>query len=579
MDLSAFFALGAVAIAVHLFFPKLQADQAVLFLCAALLAMDCGSILVAPYHKLPLLAAGAASGTVFMYLYSRLKRQAFLTAAVRLALTYLAVYLVLLPVWDAIAERRQTSGPERADAPNVLIIIVDALRADHLSAYGYSRRTSPNFDSLATRGALFTSAVAPSSWTLPSHASLLTGRLESEHQAGDTKAFLDDRFPIMSSTFEQMGYRTAAFSGNSYVFSRRAGFGRGFMHFEDGSLVEKLLQTNLGRHLLNQLGLWRMADISLGRQTAQVISRNAFRWITRSHKPFFVVINYFDVHAPYTPSMEYMRRFSSREPLRDQAFWPLDVQLKPQQLQDQIDAYDACILYTDANISQLLNDLQQSGYMDNTVVVITSDHGEAFNEQGFVFHGQSLYWNLIHVPLLIYAPGRVSPSYIQTPVSLLSVPSTLLSLVHGSAKDYPWPSLQRLWDPDPKESEPVRWPVPISELAWISESSRFPSHYGPMKSIVTTSWHYIEGGKLGAELYDCCGLETIDKNRLPTPQGQEMQTRFRAIENATAPFALDAEGQELESVAADKMSGTGQAPQKRDPNHMNEALRALGYLH
>lgn len=579
IDLLAFLALGAVAILISLFVPRIRPDKATLFLCAALFAMDGGSILVAPYHKVALLGAGAVFGSSVTYVYSSLEQKAFLKPAAAVALAYISFYFCLVPVWNAIAEWRLVSGPQRADDPNFLVIIVDALRADHLSAYGYSRQTSPNLDRLASRGVVFDRAVAPSSWTLPSHASLLTGRLESEHHAGDSKAFLDDHLPVISSAFQQMGYRTAAFSGNSWVFDRRLGFGRGFVHFEDGSVVEKLLQTNLGKHLLNQLGRWRLADIALGRQNARVITDHASHWISKSQKPFFVVINYFDVHAPYMPSQEFMRRFSPREPLRGQAFWPLDIHLEPQQLNDQIDAYDACILFTDAEISELLDRLRQGGYLNNTIVVVTSDHGEAFNEEGFIFHGQALYWNLIHVPLVIYAPGRIPPRRIGTPVSLVSLPTTLLDLAHASTKDYPWPSLQPFWQSASSQPQ-QKWPAPVSELDWIGESEIFPSHYGPMRSVVTMAWHYIEGGKLGAELYRCCGTENLEQNLLPTAAGKEVQAFFRSAEAAGSPVALDVNTVQPTRLAAGSLQGAPAPRSKpsRPVNQMNEALRALGYV-
>ena len=142
-----------------------------------------------------------------------------------------------------LREARAVAGlpPADANAPNVLVIVVDTLRADHLSSFGYPRSTSPNIDHTATQGVLFENAISPSSWTFPSHASLLTGRYQYEHGMDkigqmpvlSSEAFSPNGLPTLGEALMKKGYRTGAFSANRTFFTQDLGFGRGFVHFED----------------------------------------------------------------------------------------------------------------------------------------------------------------------------------------------------------------------------------------------------------------------------------------------------------------------------------------------------------
>ena len=164
-------------------------------------------------------------------------------------------YTGVPPVRRALQERRELAAVSGANhAPNVLVIIVDALRADHLSTYGYSRETSPNITKLASQGVLFQNAIAATSWTLPSHASILTGVLPHETGADRPDGSVDQSMPTVAEAFRRRGYRTAAFSANWWFFARRLGFGRGFVHFEDfSSIISAAAQTNLGQRIQNIL--------------------------------------------------------------------------------------------------------------------------------------------------------------------------------------------------------------------------------------------------------------------------------------------------------------------------------------
>jgi hypothetical protein len=309
--------------------------------------------------------------------------------------------------------------PAPSDAPNVLFIVIDTLRADHLSSYGYERLTSPNLDNLAEQGVLFENAFATSSWALPSHASLFTGLYNHEHNVSwkNAHGLTHTPQPTLPEVMQQRGYRTAGFSGNLFWITKGHGFGRGLIRLEDYFYpsLEIVLYTNLGGRL-RKLGLddiLNHMDIngSPSRKWASEINRSVLGWLERDRdKPFFVFINYFDVHDPYKPPQPYRSRFSDMENpggILDGNIGGEDPDLTPEQLQSEMDAYDGSIAYLDQQINSLITEIQNRGMGDNLLVVITSDHGEAFGEHKLLRHGHSLYREEIYVPLIMWQPGKI----------------------------------------------------------------------------------------------------------------------------------------------------------------------------
>src|SRR5262249_52096907 len=197
-------------------------------------------------------------------------------------LTILALWCIfIMPVLRNRSETRALSQlpVSLPGAPNVLLIVVDTLRADHLSVYGYARPTSPNIDRLAGNGLLFRNAVSASSWTLPSHASMLTGLYPHSHGA-EAEDNLGTGFRTLAEALSAEGYRTAGFSANG-TFSRRRGFGRGFIHFEDDfqNLPGMSRETAFGYRLEEILSRLHLLDDKPGRLRAEQINRSALHWI------------------------------------------------------------------------------------------------------------------------------------------------------------------------------------------------------------------------------------------------------------------------------------------------------------
>ena len=300
-------------------------------------------------------------------------------------------------------------GGRETFRPNILLIVMDAARADHFSCYGYQRRTTPNIDRVAAEGLRFSRAIASSSWTLPSHASLFTGLLVYEHGTHRQHAWLLDRFPTLAELLKTRGYRTAGFSNNPQV-DRAHNLDRGFDIFKAvWSDTNKLVRRFLELH-------------------------------DPQKAPFFIFINYMDAHNPYVPPEPHRSSFldpnRSLSPLADSAnYHPLlvnkgQIKLGKPDYDTLLDLYDGSMNYLDARIGELLDYLEDRGLYDSTLVIITSDHGELFGEHGLFTHGVLLYWRLLNIPLIIRHPELVpEPAVRDNPVAIADIFHTLTRLV------------------------------------------------------------------------------------------------------------------------------------------------------
>ncbi|NUQ83852.1 MAG: sulfatase [Anaerolineales bacterium] len=518
-------------------FPRVPVKKIAWFVFVFLAVFDWAFIIL--FGRISLIAILIlAAGSSFQVFNSFLKREAVISLQLQKSLPRLAVVTIALLVaiqgggW--LNERiRISSLPEaNADAPNVIVIVVDTLRADHLSSYGYDRDTSPFMDSLAAEGVRFENAISPSSWTQPVHASMLTGRYTYETQA-ETQP-LDDTYPTIGEVMQASGYRTGGFSANTLFFTRRQGHGRGFMHFEDNyqSVPDAFFNSSLYGYIFDFYGLRKVLNYEgvPTRVLASDINRSVLDWIDRdTNKPFFVFMNYFDVHDPYTPPEPYRSKYASvPNPggLVNGFMERYAPSLTPEQIRSEIDAYDGSISYVDDQIKNLFGELETRSLLENTIVIVLSDHGESFGEHGLLQHSASLYLDEIHVPLIVWNPAYIpAGKTIDAPVSLTSLPSTILSLVNAKDNPFPGPSLATLMFSD---EIPADWPDPISELAKMEGAAEVnPSTHGAMKSVVGAEMQYIHHEAFGEELYNWREDPQETNNLVNDPAAREALSGFR----------------------------------------------------
>ena len=413
--------------------------------------------------------------------------------------------------WGRWSERRAAARLAAAPdgAPNVLLIILDTVRAANLSLYGYGRETTPNLKTFATGGVRFDQAFSAAPWTLPSHASLVTGRWPHELTA-DWVTPLDGQYPTLAEFFTRHGYLTGGFVANVGYVAREFGMARGFSHYQDYPItVATILQSSsIGRKIDRSQQLRKLvrSDQHMVRVPAPTINGGLLDWLDENGKrPFFAMLNYYDAHGPYLPPAPYDRMFDPKgrpnnySALHRYLSRPSPTPPAAAMIEREMAQYDGALAYLDHELGDLFRELERRGMLNNTIVIVTADHGEEFGEHGVFDHGNSLYRPAVHVPLLIVAPGHApAGTRVGAAVTLRDIAHTLAELVTpGESNPFPGMSLSRFWT----DSLPVEDPI----LSEVSKGIRTPKWYpvtkGDMKSVVAESLRYIRDGDGQEELY------------------------------------------------------------------------------
>lgn len=497
-----------------------------------------------PYAAM-VLAAGIA---VELARRSRRHDRAF-TSVVRRAAPWAAAAMVLGLVatrgslWIAERSALAAGASTAAGAPNVLLLILDTVRAEDMGLYGYERATTPEIERVAATGVTFDRALVTAPWTLPSHASMFTG-LPAHELSTDFDRPLDDAPPTLASVLAGRGYATGGFVANPTYASRASGLDRGFASYRDhvvsvGELIDNAFWprrvVEWGRGLLGRQG-------RLVRKTAEDVNRELLDWLPTNGRPFFAFLNYFDAHEPYEPHAPFDTLFFERSP----RFWLIKGWQKErsrQELQEIRAAYDGNIAYIDHHIGQLLRALEARGLRRNTIVVITSDHGEHFGEHGGIMsHANSLYLPLLHVPLVIAWPPQVPAGRrVQSAVTLQDLPATILDLLGEGASagaaggrrgTLPGRSLAAHWNAADSSAAALAGPPLVSSLTYNTFSSPIdPIQKGAMQSLVQGTLHYIRNGDGSEELYDIVADPRERENLVAaTPSDPRLATLRQAMD-------------------------------------------------
>jgi arylsulfatase A-like enzyme len=366
--------------------------------------------------------------------------------------SFAATLAASLVIWAGAAVALGRGGyfhqqpPPAAGLPNVLLVSIDSLRSDHLHSYGYKRETSPTIDSLAADGARFKTVVSPTSWTLPAHLTLLTSLPPEEHGVTDDETRLREDAVFLSEVLWDKGYTTAGFVSGPYL-NAAYGFAQGWDHYDDYTVAK-----------VSHLSAWRGVTSP---PLYDVVSNWLGGWDSAGRqRPFFMFVHMWDVHYDFTPPPPYDTMFDPDYrgsvtgedfELGDQVHLGMD----PRDLEHVIALYDGEIRFTDLYLGKIIDRLRALGVLDNTIVVVTADHGEEFFEHGRKGHKKALYDESILVPLVIRFPPAVPAGRVVEPqVRLMDIAPTILSLagLHkpddfgtGRAKGYTAPQDLRRW--------------------------------------------------------------------------------------------------------------------------------------
>lgn len=408
----------------------------------------------------------------------------------------LGAVLLLLP---AVASRG--SAPQGADPPNIILITIDTLRADHVGCYGDRSAATPNIDALARTGARFTHAYTPVPITLPAHASLLTGTFPMATGMHD---FTTNKLPSSAVTLTKVlrdnGFTTAAFIASA-VLDSRFGLNQGFDTYYDYFDFRQLRRSNFGQ-------LERRGD---------VVVDEALSWLKLNpRQPFFLWVHLYDPHHPYTPPEPYASRFRASP-------------------------YDGEIAFADAQVGRLFAYLQERRIYENALIVLASDHGEGLGEHGEKTHGFFIYNSTLHVPLIFKIPGA-APRVVEEDVSLVDVMPTILQAL-------------KLRIPSAVQGRSLMSPIlgrssgASSNLYAETYLPLLHFHWSQLRALQSRGWKYIEAPK--PELYEVRNDPGERKNLLAGrgARAREMRERLHGLMRRYTPAAGPEVGQVLTDPA------------------------------
>lgn len=326
-----------------------------------------------------------------------------------------------------------------SNKPNIVLISLTSVRADHLSLYGYNLETSPNIDQLSKNSVVFDNAFSGSSARQPSLTAIFTGKYPSSQELDYETLKLSDEEITLAEILKDNGYNTAGFTSDG-LFKKKFGFAQGFnsynsrLDFFDVSYTYHMFSF---RETLNMLFPYNSLLGNDGERKAEEVNENAFKWIDKNkQKPFFLFIHYRDPHSPYKVQGEFtnINGPDDYENYTDEDFHDLGIQFRKQGevpadvLKSMIKFYDNEIFYLDYHIGRLLNKLDELGIENNTIIMLTSVHGQEFFDHGSYGHEYILYNEVIRIPFIVYSPS-LEPKRIPDAVSNADIFPTILDIL------------------------------------------------------------------------------------------------------------------------------------------------------
>lgn len=438
--------------------------------------------------------------------------------------------------------------------------------------------TTPHIDRLAGEGVLFLNAYSASCWTVPAHASLFTGLYPSEHQLDLDHHFLDSAHRTLAGALRERGYSTACISCNSFVARGIPGLSQGFdLALDiDGGYREGMRLIDRGVRKVQKS--WR--TLFRRDRGAGAATQAAGAWMSHQERPFFLFMNYMDCHLPYRLRRPQRYAYIPFEERGRSAEVPLDpfavmagaLSLSAQELELIRAQYDGCLTYLDAQVGRLAAHLQKLGRFEDTIFIVTSDHGESFGEHGLHDHQYGLYEHLLRVPLVARFPGaRWAGEHIPGWIQHVDLPGLLLSLVDAAESP---PDEQAIHQRSVRHGALLSGSLPSRDVLLAEylhpnlrpfqrrfprlDASRFDR---PLRSIRVGDSKLILGRDGRRELYDLAADpgELYDLSSLQPGLADDLEQRLLA---ELGPWPEPAQGSTPGALAGE----------------VRERLEALGYL-
>jgi arylsulfatase A-like enzyme len=424
-----------------------------------------------------------------------------------------------------------------------VIVTLDTLRADHVSSYGYDKTTSPYLDAFAARATRYANAYATAPWTGPSHASLFTGLHPFEHGAVsfDTKRPGRNLHPLaaqhhtLAEVLRSEGFETAGFIANSVYLDRGFGLEQGF-------------ET------------W-----SVERAWSPELNQRVFDWLDRNAaRPFFLFVNYMDTHRPYNVTPR-----AGQAPIEEQEASPrlLDALYRdvmaegrePGELAERlVEQYDRAVTNLDEGVGRLLERLQALGLDENTLIVITSDHGEYFGEHDLVEHSKDVYEPGLRIPLLVKEPGQRTGRLVRQPASLVDVPRIVLAALPARVREGHLRAF-----PHTLGSHPI---VAENYFSRPHDLRNFPARFRRVRTaILEGDWKYIHSSDGQHELYDTA---------LDPGESRDQAERHPAVVRRFAPLLAEIQATRSERARTHRAGAEPGAI----PPELRARMAALGYV-
>jgi arylsulfatase A-like enzyme len=461
--------------------------------------------------------------------------------------------------------------PER---PNIALIVLDTLRADRIRCTGHGRAATPRIDALCERGIYFARASSTSSWTLPAHASLFTGLYPLEHGATQEHTRLDGGAPTLAEILGANGYRTLGVSANPLV-SVKSGLARGFDEFAETWRAPRAAPYPAARDHPNYRAVERLlADPELA-------------------EPFFLFVNYIEAHGPNDPPEPHRSRAlaargdpelierARRRGARKHYLAPASISADEFAVLN--DLYDGEVAYLDALVGGLLEGMEASGHLRDTLVILTSDHGENLGDHGHFRHVFSLYGSTVQVPLLILLPGGARAGEVRTDaVGLVDVFASILAAARVGAPAGPLRGRDLLADPPAEADSAIiaEYYFPMQALGLFppdapeTHARQLAPHLRRLRSIELDGLRFIWASDGRHELFDLADDPDERRNLYGEPRLAERERRLRARLDA---FVARGGGPRPLPDAAQRPDGPEGAFEDLDPVSA-ELLRELGYL-